>query len=457
MGFEFLARILRATVAVTALVALACVAVWGGRVGLAVAVGSAWSICNLWLIERTVRLLGTTGRTSEPLRLMFVLGIKGPVLYGLGWWLLAQAKLPAIGLVGGFGLVFAVATAKALGLWLTQSETRTKAVTLVAAGALVLFAGLGAGNATIAQAKEVPTSVASAPGAPKQTVHGAGVATEGEAEPAEKHEKSGAPELPNFVTYLEAAFEGKEHPAWLTFVKQWENVLYALFAAIVLIVIFGNAAKPKELVPRGAQNAAEALLGGLHDYFLAILGPEGKPYVPFIGSLFLYIVTMNWMGMVPFLKSPNTSLNTTFALALCVFVYVQYIGITKNGLLGYLHHFAGQPKDAVGWGSAILLFPLEIMGEFIKPISLSCRLFGNILGEDILLAVFVGLGVTTLAGVHSPIGLPLQLPFLALSALFGLIQGLVFALLTTVYIVMMLPHGEHHEDHTGDHEAVAHP
>ena len=165
-------------------------------------------------------------------------------------------------------------------------------------------------------------------------------------------------------------------------------------------------------------------------------------------------------AMVPFLKSPSTSLNTTFALAVCVFVYVQYIGITRNGLAGYLYHFAGQPKDAIGWGSAVLLFPLEVMGEFIKPISLSCRLFGNILGEDILLAVFVGLGVTTLSFVHSPIGLPLQLPFLVLSSLFGLVQGLVFALLTTVYIVMMLPHDhehEHHEAHASEPHAAAHP
>jgi F-type H+-transporting ATPase subunit a len=130
---------------------------------------------------------------------------------------------------------------------------------------------------------------------------------------------------------------------------------------------------------------------------------------------------------------------------------VQYIGITKNGIVGYLYHFAGQPKDAIGWGSAILLFPLEIMGELIKPISLSARLFGNILSEDILLAVLVGLGVTVLAFMNSPVGLPLQLPFLLLSTLFGLIQGLVFSLLASIYIVMMLPHDDHghHGDHAG--------
>ena len=91
------------------------------------------------------------------------------------------------------------------------------------------------------------------------------------------------------------------------------------------------------------------------------------------------------------------------------------------------------------------------MGELIKPMSLACRLFGNILSEDILLAVLVGLGVTMLAAMNSPIGIPLQLPFLVLSTLFGLIQGLVFSLLASIYIVMMLPHDDHghHEDHAG--------
>ena len=237
----------------------------------------------------------------------------------------------------------------------------------------------------------------------------------------------------------------------MTFLHTWENAFFALIAALLLLLVLGLGARPKRMVPSGLQNFGEALLGGLNDFYLGILGPEGKKYVPFVGTLFLYIVTMNWMGLLPFMKAPTSSINTTLALAICVFFYVQYIGISKNGIGGYLYHFAGQPKDAIGWGSAILLFPLEIMGELIKPISLSARLFGNILSEDILLAVLVGLGVTVLAFMNSPIGLPLQLPFLLLSTLFGLIQGLVFSLLASIYIVMMLPHDDHghHEAHAG--------
>jgi F-type H+-transporting ATPase subunit a len=442
MGPDFLVRTLRATAIVTAIVALALAAFADARLALAVAAGSGWSILNVVLLGRLVRTLGYRGKPGNPLATLLLFGLKGPLLYLAGYALL-RAGLSPLGLSLGFSLVFAVVTLRALGQWLIHPEWRKGATIVSLVAALALSAGAASASPEAEHGAAATTT--SAP-------HGA------DAHAEETHHE-GAPELPNLVTYLRAMYQkdGKPEPGWLKTLHRWENLFFSIFAAVLLIAIFGTAARAKKLVPGGRQNAAEALFGGLHDFFLGILGPQGKPYVPFIGSLMLYIVTMNWMGMIPFLKSPNTSLNTTFALAICVFFYVQWIGISRNGLGGYLYHFAGQPKDAIGWGSAVLLFPLEVMGEFIKPISLSCRLFGNILGEDILLAVFVGLGITALSFVNSPIGLPLQLPFLVLSTLFGLVQGLVFALLTTVYIVMMLPHGEHHEAHAGEPHAAAHP
>ncbi len=96
------------------------------------------------------------------------------------------------------------------------------------------------------------------------------------------------------------------------------------------------------------------------------------------------------------------------------------------------------------------ILPLHLLEEFIKPMSLSLRLFGNILGEDSLIAAFVGLGILALSFANSPIGLPLQLPFLLLSILLGSIQALVFSLLTTIYISLMLPH-EDHDTHDVEH------
>jgi len=155
---------------------------------------------------------------------------------------------------------------------------------------------------------------------------------------------------------------------------------------------------------------------------------------------------MNYGGLVPFLKSPTASLNTTLSMAICVFLYVQWTGIRSFGPLGYLDHLAGSPRDLVGFILIPLMLPLHIVGELVKPMSLSLRLFGNVTGEDVLLAVFVGLGVG-LAGafVHgAPFGVPLQAIVYPLLLIFGFIQALVFTLLSTIYFYMMLPHDEHH-------------
>jgi len=130
------------------------------------------------------------------------------------------------------------------------------------------------------------------------------------------------------------------------------------------------------------------------------------------------------------------------ALASTVFFYVQWAGIRENGIVGYIDHLMGSPRDLVGWLMVPLNLPLHILEELIKPLSLSLRLFGNILGEDSLIAAFVALGIAALVFFHLPLGLPLQLPFMMLAMLTGTIQALVFSLLSTIYISLMLPHEE---------------
>jgi F-type H+-transporting ATPase subunit a len=215
---------------------------------------------------------------------------------------------------------------------------------------------------------------------------------------------------------------------------------------VILLAFFAIAGtRKREMIPGKMQNLVEMIVGGLDDFVQGILGLEGRHFVPFIGTLFLYIWINNLIGIVPFFKSPTSSFNTTVALAICVFLYVQWTGIRRNGIGGYLFHLAGEPRDAIGWGLVILLFPLHVIGELAKPMSLSLRLFGNIFGEETLIAVFVGLGVATLAALHSPVGLPLHTPFLFLALLTSTIQALVFSLLTTIYFGLMLPHHEHDE------------
>ncbi len=281
----------------------------------------------------------------------------------------------------------------------------------------------------------------------QQSVHHATAAVQSAAAHGEAaHE--GLKELANFITVLNDFFHDVP---FVHFLHRWENVVFSLIAGIFLIVISFLATRKKTLIPGPLQNGLELAVESLENLVVGIIGPRGRIYVPFIGTLFLYILTQNFMGLVPGLKAPTSSLNTTVALAVCVFFYVQGIGIKQNGIIGYIDHLMGNPRDVVGWIMVPLNLPLHVLEEFIKPMSLSLRLFGNILGEDSLIAAFVGLGIVALSFIHSPIGLPLQLPFLLLSILLGTIQALVFSLLTTIYISLMLPHEEEHEEHRPQH------
>jgi F-type H+-transporting ATPase subunit a len=243
---------------------------------------------------------------------------------------------------------------------------------------------------------------------------------------------AGPPQLPSLIS-LVFGHTGVVH--------DWVNVIYAFVAAIFLCIIAMSVYRKRQMIPGPFQNAVEMLVEGMYNFLETILGKEARKYVPFLGTLFFYILVMNWMGMVPLGHSPSTSLNITVSLAVIVFLYAQYTGIRRLGILGYLDHLAGSPRDAVSWVMVIIMFPLHVIGELAKPLSLSLRLFGNITGEDVLIAVFVGLGVAILSFL--PVGLPLQFPFYFLGLLLSTIQALVFTLLSSIYILLMLPHEEH--------------
>jgi F-type H+-transporting ATPase subunit a len=299
------------------------------------------------------------------------------------------------------------------------------------------------GHAADSLGHAVPDSVASAVG------HAAEHAGEHGAHAAES-----TPALPNILTVL-IQLLGEDTPA-AHFVHRWEVPFFSLLAVLLLVVLARAASSKRALIPSGVQNLVETAVEALDNFVAGVLGKDGRHFTPFLGTLFLYIWIQNLMGLVPGLHSPTSSLNTTVALALCVFLYVQYTGIRRQGIGGYLFHLAGEPRDAVGWGMSPLMFPLHVIGELAKPMSLSLRLFGNIFGEDTLIAVFVTLGVAALAFTHLPIGIPFQLPFLFLALLTSTIQALVFTLLSTIYFALMLPHAEHGADHDAVHGAGAH-
>ncbi len=252
----------------------------------------------------------------------------------------------------------------------------------------------------------------------------------------------GLKELANWVTLISEKWHGAP---WADFLHRWENVVFAWMIAFGLIGIAFLGTRKSREIPGPLQNLLETLAEAVDHFITDVLGERGRKFVPFIGTLFLYILCQNLIGVVPGMKSPTSSLNTTVALAITVFFYVQWTGLRENGVLGYIDHLLGSPRDVVGWIMVPLNFPLHILEELIRPLSLSLRLFGNILGEDSLIAAFVTLGITALAFFHIPVGLPLQFPFMMLALLTGTIQAVVFSILTTIYISLMLPH--HEESH----------
>lgn len=222
-------------------------------------------------------------------------------------------------------------------------------------------------------------------------------------------------------------------------------LFFALFVSVVLCFFVIKVYRNRKMIPGPLQNVIELLVEGMYNFFEGILGKHTKQYIPFVGTLFFYILGMNLMGIIPGGFSPSTALEVTGSLAVIVFIYVQYTGISKLGFLKYIDHLMGEPRDAIGWGMVIIMFPLHIVGEFVKPVSLAARLFGNITGEDILVFAFVSLGLTLMhVFVDIPVGVPLNVPFILLGLLLSTIQALVFSMLSAIYILLMLPHEEAH-------------
>ncbi len=195
---------------------------------------------------------------------------------------------------------------------------------------------------------------------------------------------------------------------------------------ILLCVLSIIAGRHLQTVPSGLQNVAEVSIGKLYSFFESIMGPETcKRYFPLIGTLFIYILFSNYVGLLPGaghlpgLAAPTSSINCTAAMALIVFVSMQVIGIKENPGMHYFRHFC-EPF--------VFLLPLMILEDLVKPISLTLRLYGNVFGEETVTESFFEM---------VPIGLPVVMQ--ALSVLMGLVQALVFALLAAIYIKEALP------------------
>lgn len=244
-------------------------------------------------------------------------------------------------------------------------------------------------------------------------------------------------ELPNLITLLEHFFPKS---ALVHFLFSWENLVFSFLVLGFITLRFTSAARKNEFLPKGLQNRWELVVEGLSEFVTGILGPRGLQHVPFLGTMFLYILLQNWLGLIPLMKSPTSAWSTTIALALITTVYIQGVGIKEHGLVNYMKHLAGNPVGILG----LVLFPLMLVINlsiefFAVPLSLSLRLFANVSSEDKLLYKFAELNV-----MYRWLPFFFQLFANVLVILFSFIQAFVFLLLSTVYISLIMPH-EHDE------------
>jgi len=227
--------------------------------------------------------------------------------------------------------------------------------------------------------------------------------------------------------------------------KQPDLVLNAYFVVLLLSILAILGTRKLQRVPEsGLQNFLEYVVESLGGFFGGVLGESGQKYAPFISSIFIFILSLNMLGLVPGFQAPTADPNTTLALGITTVLIVQIIAIKESGFTGYIKHLMGEPL----WLFP-LQFPIHVVGELSKALSLSIRLFGNIFGEETVTLTLVALGVGLLRIADTIPFIPAHLPMMFLGLLFGFIQALVFSLLSAIYIVMFLEH--HDEAHEAAH------
>jgi len=235
----------------------------------------------------------------------------------------------------------------------------------------------------------------------------------------------------------------------ITFSPSITNTIITQWIVIALILVVAIAmTRGRAMVPGRAQNAFETFYETLSDFGVGLAGAAGRPYIPIFAAFFLLIIFSNWIGLVPgvgrvpWLRAPSSDVNITLGLALVAFCIFEGEGFRKLGFRGYLGKFFPfyEFKNGIGAGIIALFVGLvELMLEFVKPITLSMRLFGNIYGGEVALGVITGL---TLAFI--PVGL------LGLDFLLNAIQALIFSILTLVFITLAIESHDHEEGHVAE-------
>ena len=202
------------------------------------------------------------------------------------------------------------------------------------------------------------------------------------------------------------------------------HVTYTFFIVAFLALLSFLATRRLAVYPGRLQNVMESIVDVLYSLLDDTMGHQGRKFFPLIATLGIFILTANLLGIIPGFESPTANINTNAAMALVVFFSTHVVGVKTHGFK-YFKQFMGPV-----WWLTPLMMPIEIISHFSRPLSLTVRLFGNIMGEDIVLGVVLLL-----------VPLLVPLPVFVLMIFTSLIQTLVFMLLAMMYISGALEEG----------------
>ena len=216
----------------------------------------------------------------------------------------------------------------------------------------------------------------------------------------------------------------------------WYTVMFVIACILSVTIIWILKGKLSEEEPGHGQQTLELGVLAVRGMIEDIIGPQGLKYFPVVMTFAVLILVSNLMGLFPLFMSPTAAVSVTFALGISSFLYYNYVGIKENGLFGHLKHLAG-PVWWISW----LIFPIELISNFIRPFSLGIRLFGNLFADEKV--------VHTVSGLAPPWTWIAPLLLMPLSIFVAFIQTFVFILLSQLYLSEVS-----HEEHADDAEHI---
>jgi F-type H+-transporting ATPase subunit a len=214
-------------------------------------------------------------------------------------------------------------------------------------------------------------------------------------------------------------------------------VIACILSVVIIWILKGQLSEEE---PGYGQQTLEVGVLAVRGMIEDIIGPQGLKYFPVVMTFAVLILVSNLMGLFPLFMSPTAAVSVTFALGISSFLYYNWIGIKENGIVNHLKHLAG-PIWWISW----LIFPIELISNFIRPFSLGIRLFGNLFADEKV--------VHTVAALAPPWTWIAPLFLMPLSIFVAFIQTFVFILLSQLYL-SEVSHGSHeeHEEHESDVE-----